>query len=259
MFWREIGDGIPTLFLMGLETDHRGWFNVVPKLKHQLRCISIDNRDVGQSSLARAGYTITEMAADAVAVMDRLNIATFNIVGQSMGGAIAQEIAHHHPQRVRRMVLISSFSVMPARTARALRNWTALREILSPRDYYAAIMPWMYTVDEYEDTAFIDLIIERAATNPQLQPAAAFARQVGAILTFDSRPWLADVRITTLVVAGAEDMITPSKATSLLAAGLHDATTLLVPSAGHALVMTDRMTAILPQVAAFLSAPENAP
>ncbi|MGN6461459.1 MAG: alpha/beta fold hydrolase [Pseudolabrys sp.] len=259
IFWREIGDGVPTLFLMGLETDHRGWFNVVPKLRHQLRCISIDNRDVGQSSLARDGYTIADMATDALAVMDRLNVAAFNIVGQSMGGAIAQEIARRHPDRVRRMVLVSSFSTMPARTARTLQNWAALRSLLSPRDYYTTIMPWMYTADEYEDPAFIDMIVGRAATNPQLQPPDAFTRQVGAILEFDSRPWLKDTRVPVLVVAGAEDLITPPATTLLLAEGFRDAATILVPSAGHALAMTDRMAAALPQITAFLSAPEIAP
>src|SRR5581483_10494016 len=112
LFWRESGEGPPIVLLMGLETDHRGWARLVPQLKSSFRCISTDNRDVGQSGLATAPYSIEDMADDTLALLDHLELTSVNLIGQSMGGAIAQVIAHQHPQRVSKLVLISSFCVL---------------------------------------------------------------------------------------------------------------------------------------------------
>lgn len=253
LFWRDAGAGPPVIFLMGLETDHRGWFNVIPRLAPALRCISIDNRDVGKSGLAGVSYTIADMAADAIAVADSLSLDTFSVVGQSMGGAIAQEIARSHPGRIDRMVLLSSFCVMPERTRRALAVWKMLKRRLAPRDYYSVVTPWMYTLDECESAGLFDLILDRAAGNPFPQPHDAFDRQVDAILAFDSRSWLPALRIPTLVMAGDEDLITPPPTTRLLQRSIVNSELILVPAAGHALALTDKLAPCLPRLTEFIS------
>ena len=93
IFYREAGDGPPVLLVQGLEMDHRGWAMQLPALRDRFRCLSFDNRDVGQSDRARAPYTVKEMAADALGLLDALGVRRAHVVGFSMGGAIAQEIA----------------------------------------------------------------------------------------------------------------------------------------------------------------------
>lgn len=255
IFWREAGEGPPTIFLMGLETDHRGWFNVVPQLSSQLRCISLDNRDVGRSSPAAADYTIADMAEDVINVADALSLETFNVVGQSMGGAIAQELARQWPHRVRGMVLISSFVALPARTVCVLQAWKTLKGTLSALDYYSVALPWMYPLADFEDRKAVDLLLNRAASNPCPQPVDGFCRQVNAVSRFNSADWLPDVKVSALIVSGEEDLITPPTAAEQLRRLLPISNIRLVPEAGHALALTDKLLPELPTIAAFLREP----
>lgn len=255
IFWREAGQGPATIFLMGLETDHRGWFNVVPHVSHDLRCISVDNRDVGQSGFAPASYTITDMAADVIAVANALSLDTFNVVGQSMGGAIAQELARGWPDRIRRIALISSFVALPARTLHILDVWKRLKGILSPHDYYAVVLPWMYSPAEFDDKEAIDRLLDRAASNPRPQPVDAFCRQVDAVSRFDSASWLPGVKIPALIMSGLDDLITPPSTAQQLCRLLEKSEIRLVPDSGHALALTDKLLPEIPHIAAFLRDP----
>lgn len=252
VFWREAGFGEPVIFLMGLETDHRGWYRVVPQLKDRLRCVSIDNRDVGKSGLSLAPYTIADMARDVLAVVDSLSLEKFSLVGQSMGGAIAQEVARQQPGRVRSMVLISSFAALPQRSLHALAGWKQLKAMLSPRDYYPIIMPWMYTLEQWNDRDLMRVLIDRAAANPEQQPPEAFSRQVDAIAGFDSRGWLATIEVQSLVISGVEDLITPPQSAEELHRLLPDSELMLISACGHALAMTEDFGRAIPRMADFL-------
>src|SRR5262245_17489322 len=90
IFVREPGEGTPVVLIQGIEVDNRGWAAQVPALRERFRCISFDNRDIGQSEFVPGGYAIADMARDAVAVLDELGIERAHVVGFSMGGAIAQ-------------------------------------------------------------------------------------------------------------------------------------------------------------------------
>ena len=103
------GDGPPLTLLMGLATTAAAWGPLPDLLASQgFKVIVIDNRDTGLSSPSPDGYTIADMAGDAVAVLDQEGINCTSIVGISMGGFIAQELALGHPTRARELMLISS-------------------------------------------------------------------------------------------------------------------------------------------------------
>ncbi len=259
LFWREIGHGPATIFLMGLETDHRGWFNIVPRLSNKLRCISIDNRDVGQSSPAAEGYAITDMAADVIAVADVLSLENFNVVGQSMGGAIAQELARRWPDRIRKIVLVSSFTALPARTLRVLDAWKRLRGAVSLHDYYSTVLPWMYPLADFEDTKVVDFLLNRAESNPRPQAVDAFCRQVDAVSQFNSADWLPEIGTPMLILSGQEDLIAPPPTAERLHDLLKTSDMRLVPDAGHALALTDKILPEIPHIAHFLREPLSPP
>jgi len=238
LFWRESGEGPPIVLLMGLETDHRGWARLVPQLKSSFRCISTDNRDVGQSGLATAPYSIEDMADDTLALLDHLELTSVNLIGQSMGGAIAQVIAHQHPQRVSKLVLISSFCVLDLRYQAALAALKHVRRTMSLRDYYGLVFPWMYTREEYERPGFIDDIMSRAATNSYSQPFEAYCRQVAAACSFNSSGWANQIGVPTLVVSGNQDLITPPENAVRLHSLISGSQLLLIDNAGHGLALT---------------------
>lgn len=252
VFWREVGKGPPVLLIMGLETDHRGWARVIPFIKVGFRCISFDNRDVGRSGLASAPYAVSDMARDAVRLLDELGLASVSIIGQSLGGAIAQQIAASRPERVEKLILVSSFAYLPERSRAALRAWKKLRRLLSLREYYEAIFPWMYSESELGNLEFMNRVLDSAAGNDLRQSYEGFCRQVEAAINFDSRSWLKKIRVPTLIFCGTEDLITPPAAANELATGIERAELKLFENAGHGLVMTNAIESVNREIIRFL-------
>ena len=105
LFWEEEGSGEPILMIMGLSFTLDMWFRVRPALSKRYRLILFDNRGVGRSETPRGPYSIRQMAEDAVAVMNAAGVPSAYVMGASMGGMIAQELALRHPERVRALML----------------------------------------------------------------------------------------------------------------------------------------------------------
>src|SRR5437868_6273715 len=105
LYWEEYGSGPPVLLIMGLSFTHEMWFRVLPSLASQYRVIVFDNRGMGRSDVPRGPYSIPQMARDARAILQAAGISSAHVVGASMGGMIAQELALCFPDSVRRLVL----------------------------------------------------------------------------------------------------------------------------------------------------------
>src|SRR5262249_32190040 len=109
LYYEEYGSGEPLLCIMGFATDSTGWVLQTPEFSKHYREIIFDNRGVGRSSKPAGPYSIAQMAEDAVGLMDTLDIRRAHVLGLSMGGMIAQEIALRHPERVHGLVLACTF------------------------------------------------------------------------------------------------------------------------------------------------------
>jgi pimeloyl-ACP methyl ester carboxylesterase len=93
LYYEEHGAGEPLLLIMGLAADSTAWMFQVPEFAEKYRTIVFDNRGVGRSSKPAGPYSIHEMADDAAALLDVLHVERAHVVGVSMGGMIAQELA----------------------------------------------------------------------------------------------------------------------------------------------------------------------
>ena len=113
-YWRE-GAGVPIVWIQGLNADHTAWASQVAAFRDRYECIALDNRDVGASGRATAPYTLADMAGDVRAVLDDAAVEDAHVVGLSMGGAIAQELALAAPEWVRSLTLVSTFARPDAR------------------------------------------------------------------------------------------------------------------------------------------------
>ena len=100
LYYEIHGEGEPLLCVAGLSCDTLVWIPQIEAFSAKHRTVIFDNRDVGQSSMAEPGYDIADMARDALALADELELESFHLLGVSMGGAIAQEIALQAPGRV---------------------------------------------------------------------------------------------------------------------------------------------------------------
>jgi 3-oxoadipate enol-lactonase len=235
LFYRESGEGDPVLWIMGLGNDHRGWAFQVPAFRDRFRCITYDNRDCGQSQLASEPYTVAAIVEDAVGLLDALGVQQAHVVGFSMGGAQAQELAIRHPERVRRLVLCNTYSSRDDRGATIFHGRVLLRDVLSPEDYARVLLPWTYTYQDYERDGFIEGTIETILNDPHPQPADAFRRQVEATISVQTEDRLAQIRAPTLLLFGEDDITTPMRFARALEAGIPNATLHTVAGAGHGL------------------------
>ena len=93
------------VLIQGLGFDRSGWAPVVSALRRRFRLVLIDNRGSGRSTTPDRKFTVADMAADVAAVLDSSRIAHAHVLGASLGGMVAQELAIGHPQRVDRLVL----------------------------------------------------------------------------------------------------------------------------------------------------------
>src|SRR5262249_35935611 len=105
LYYEEHGKGFPCLLIMGLAAHSTAWVLQVAEFAERYRAIAFDNRGVGRSSKPPGPYTIHQMADDAVGLLDALDVRRAHVVGVSMGGMIAQEVALRHPHRVQGLVL----------------------------------------------------------------------------------------------------------------------------------------------------------
>src|ERR687897_2379071 len=123
LYYEVHGEGEPLLCVHGLACDTLAWIPQIHGFSAAYRTVIFDNRDVGRSSMAEEDYEIADMARDALALADQLGLDTFHLVGISMGGAIAQEIALQAPDRVRTLTLAVTFHDSGAYARRLGEVW----------------------------------------------------------------------------------------------------------------------------------------
>ncbi|HEX4680862.1 MAG TPA: alpha/beta fold hydrolase [Gaiellaceae bacterium] len=103
--WEERGDGAPLLLIQGLGYGRWSWDPVVPALAERYRVLWFDNRGIGDSDKPEGPYTAKLMATDALQVLDEAGVDRAHVLGASLGGMIAQEIAAGAPGRVDKLIL----------------------------------------------------------------------------------------------------------------------------------------------------------
>ncbi len=218
LYWEEHGSGTPILLIMGLSFTHQMWFRVLPRLDAAYRAVVFDNRGMGRSDCPRGPYTIRQMACDAVTVMDAAGVESAHIVGASMGGMVAQELALEYPERVRSLVLgCTTYSGLLGKWPHFLRgSWRAL--------LYAEGTP----AERIEE--------DRQVRRTCAWSAQGFWAQFAAVLLWNSYRRLPRIRVPTLVLHGTEDHLVPPENGRVLASRIPGARFHLLPNAGHILI-----------------------
>jgi 3-oxoadipate enol-lactonase len=232
------GNGPPVLLIMGLGTPSVGFVAQVPAFRERHRTIVFDNRGSGRSSSPPGPYTIRALADDALALLDRLDVPRAHVVGVSMGGMIAQEIAIEQPERVGALVIASSYAA-PGESIRTLRARAAGAGFDSggaPRDPIAALRfltEVAFTPDfiRREGLKLLELMAEAMPHGPDM---AGLMAQVAAVLSFDARPRLGRVRAPTLVLTGDADRLIPAEHSEEIARLVPGARLERIPGGSHA-------------------------
>ncbi|MGW4336944.1 alpha/beta fold hydrolase [Rhodococcus koreensis] len=240
--YAEQGTGTPVVLLPGSAVDHTifvpgGQFDA---LSQHFRVISLDWRGTGESTRSEDPYTAADLEADVLGVLDALGIEKTHIAGMSQGSTIAQRLAAHHPDRVDRMVLYSTWGHTDAYLHGMFTFWEHLYRTAEPQAYGEATL-WFLLSREFlnSDPAAVEAIAkasfasERAATrHAQIQAACINAGH-------DNRDLLARITAPTLVIAGDQDRTIPVDYSEQVARAIPgaDLRVLEGPGAGHALFL----------------------
>lgn len=232
-YYEEAGSGDPIVLLTGLGSDLQSWALTAPALSKQLRVITADNRGSGRTSAPDRPYTIAQMAGDVVALLDRLEIAKAHVLGFSMGGYIAQEIAISYPGRVEKLVLMNTAASIDGYARSIVHSLVDIRRSNMSREQQVRNMAHLlYSPELLDDETRFEKSIQNSLANPYAQQDHAFIRQAQAVLGFDAASRLSKVKAPTLVLTSTDDVFVPARNGQKIAKGISGATLKALPG-GH--------------------------
>jgi 3-oxoadipate enol-lactonase len=231
----EGGGRDTVLLVMGLGGHASEWGSAfVADLASDHRVIRMDNRGVAQSRTTATTWTMEDMAADVIAVVDALGLPSVHLVGTSMGGMIAQLVAAHYPARVSRLVLMATGfggaqSIPPEPKATAVLVPTPGMSIGEQRRQGLRALTSDAFADDNSD--LIELLVAQRERNPTSGPT--FKAQWEAIMLSDRSEVVSSIRCPTLVIHGAEDPLVPVQNGRLLAERIAGAELAVLEGTGH--------------------------
>jgi pimeloyl-ACP methyl ester carboxylesterase len=227
------GEGDDVLFISGLADEGACWVDQVGGLKARYRVTTFDNRGVGRSATPDGPFRIADFTADTAALIDTLGLERPHVVGSSMGGAIAQELALAHPDRVRSLVLNGTWCRGDRFLHEVFRNWMwSAQKADSIRDFLVTVNLWCFAPRIWNDGT-MDGWIHAAEASPYAQSADAFCRSAQALIEHDSADRIGAINAPTLVTVGELDLAVPARFSEALVERIPNARLQVIPAIGH--------------------------
>jgi pimeloyl-ACP methyl ester carboxylesterase len=237
MHYEVTGHGPPVLLVNGLSAPAAGWVLQVTALARHFQVITFDNRGVGETDLPPDRvYTTARMADDAAALLRHLDVTRAHVLGASMGGTIAIELALRHARRVRSLVLACTWGEGDARFLHTLESWISLAyRVPSEERYRHVLYPWLFTPAFFARKDAVETALQRAIAYPYQTKAEAIERQGRGIVAWNGTRLkrLSSIRVPALVLVGADDILTPPAFSRVLVRRLGRARLKVLPG-GHA-------------------------
>jgi pimeloyl-ACP methyl ester carboxylesterase len=209
LYYEVHGEGEPLLCVHGLSVDTLGWVLQVPVWSQHHRTIVFDNRDVGQSSRAQSAYEVRDMAADALALADALELDAFHLLGLSMGGAISQELALMAPERVRTLTLCVTFGGGGEWGRTQGRLWSRRALGMTREERVEELMLLCFSEAFYEHAEQVAFLRQALLANPNPQEPEAFGRQLLATSRHEARERLGALAMPVHVIGAERDVLLP--------------------------------------------------
>jgi 3-oxoadipate enol-lactonase len=234
MYYEEHGSGFPLLLINGLGSDHLEWIHQIPAFGPRFRVVVFDNRGTGGTDVPPGPYTTAQMADDAAALLRDLGIPRAHVLGVSLGGMIAQEVALRHPDLVDGLVLGCTgpggeLSLRPSPEAMAA---FALAKGEHPEAELRRMLPFLYTdACIRERPEEIEGFVRRRLDHPT--PPEGYLAQLFAAVSHDASTRLEKIRARTLVITGDADRLVNWENSLRLAGRIPGATLVVLAGAPH--------------------------
>jgi non-heme chloroperoxidase len=220
-------DAHPLILLHGYTDSWFSFSRVLPQLAATYRVYALDQRGHGDSDRPEDGYTLPDYAADVVAFMDAMGLASATLVGHSMGSLVAQQVALAAPQRLTRLVLIASATTVRHEGVLELQRAVEMFDDPVPLEF----------VQEFQSSTVYhpvpDDFMDAAVAASLKVPARVWRGAMAGMLADHSIP-LDRIQTPTLILWGDQDTIFPRAEQDAMLAALPSATLKVYPETGHA-------------------------
>jgi pimeloyl-ACP methyl ester carboxylesterase len=206
------GDGPETVVLInGLADELATWAYQMPALlEGGYRVLTFDNRGIGKTSKPAGPYSSQMLAADTKALVDDVGITDFHLMGVSMGGMVAQTYALTYPNDLRSLTLACTYAAPGPFCSRMFGMWADIAQVQGVPMVMRDVTLWAFTLDFFRERE--DELIEfETAMRYMDQPLHAYLAQLAVIQHHDTTKELGDISVPTLVIAGEEDILIPTR------------------------------------------------
>ncbi len=243
IYYEIHGSGPPLVLIMGLRRNAEWWYRQIPELSKHFTVVAFDNRGAGRSDKPETDYSIRLFADDTAGLMDFLSIPKAHILGVSMGGYIAQELAINYPDKIDRLILgCTSCGGSRAVTMSEDRmEKFQANQGLTPEQILRKDMDLLFSdrfAQEHPDQIeeFVNISLR------YYQPADAFFRQLNACLKHDTGDRVHEISAPTLIMTGGDDILVPTENSFILEELMPDAILDLFPGCRHCFFMEESET-----------------
>ena len=202
MNYKVEGNGETLVFLHGLSDNLLYWEFLASNLKDDYQVIRLDFRGHGESELGDEEITIDQLANDLINLLEVLDVDKINLIGFSLGGAVALDFAVKYPDKVSSLVLMSSFFKINEDSEKILIQ---LKDALesSFEDFYDLILPKVLCPDVIDENKNELVALKEIAS--KTANTQAYIKAIDACLDFDIEDKLSEIDIPTLILAGKYD------------------------------------------------------
>lgn len=233
IYYESTGQGDPLLLIHGLGSSGRDWELQIPHFAERYQVITVDIRGHGQSGKPPGPYSVHQFAEDVAALLEALAIAPAHVVGISMGGMIAFQLAVNHPALVRTLTIVNSGPELVVRTWRdRVQVWQrfAIVRLLGMRKMGEVLSKRLLPRDTDDEAEKRRIFVERWAENDP----RAYRDAMSALIGWSVSDQLHTLTMPILVVAADQDY-TPVAAKEAYITHLPTARLVVVPDSHHAL------------------------
>jgi len=230
LYYKISGDGQPLLFIHGLGSSSRDWEYQLPFFSLRYQMVAFDLRGHGRSQKPRGPYSMSLFAKDTAELIKSLGIAPVHVVGISLGGMIAFQLAVDHPELIRSLVIVNSGPEVVARTLK--EHWQvffrfAIVRLLGMRKMGEVLSKRLFPKEEQSDIQ--KLFVERWAEND----TQAYLDTLRAIVGWSVTDQIHKINVPTLMVAADGDY-TPLSVKEAFVAQMPNAKLAVIPNSRHA-------------------------
>jgi 3-oxoadipate enol-lactonase len=235
LYYEEHGHGQPLVMIQGFAGNQFAWFFQVMAFEKHFRVITFDARGIGRSAVSKVPYTVPVMVEDVLGLMDYLKIERAHILGLSLGGLVAQVIAIDHPERVMKMVLVST---LPGTNLEYIANGVrgVGREVLN--------MDVIQAMGYFIKIAFnkpVYRYLIKLLSRPRLLAAYSnYFKQMQTVGEYSAVDRLQSIQAPTLVITGSNDRLVSPHCSKIIAGKIPHARLVMVKGGSHAFFLEMR-------------------